>query len=127
MTGGAGSDTVFYDDVTQSRAVGLGFDRLVGFDDDADKIQLSGLSVASFAGAVAGSLSAASMSADLEGEITVLGANQALLFTANAGDLAGRSFLLIDANGTAGFQASSDFVIEIVTPASAIDNLGMFV
>ena len=118
---------MFYDDVSQSRAIGLGFDRLVGFDDDADKIQLSGLSVASFAGAVAGSLSAASMSADLEGEITVLGANQALLFTANAGDMDTRSFLVIDANGTAGFQASGDFIIEIVTPTSQIDNVGMFV
>ena len=81
----------------------------------------------SFASAVAGTLSQASMAADLQGSVTALAAHQALLFTANAGDMNTRSFLVIDANGTAGFQANADFVIEIVSPASPIDNIGLFI
>jgi hypothetical protein len=57
----------------------------------------------------------------------VLGAGQALLFTAGGGDLDTRTFLVIDGNGTAGFQAAGDFVIEIVSPASPIDQVGMFI
>jgi hypothetical protein len=33
---------------------------------------------------------------------------------------------LVDANGTAGFQATGDYLIELVTPASPIDNVAMF-
>jgi len=61
--------------------------------------------VTSFATAVAGTLSTASMTADLEGAVTALGANQAVMFTANAGDLNGHTFLIVDANGTTGYQA----------------------
>ena len=92
----------------------------------ADKIDLLGLSVASFASAVTGSLSQASMSADLLRSVTVLGAHRALLFTATAGDMDTRSFLIIDANGNAGFQPGGAFVIEIANPANPIDNVALF-
>ena len=52
---------------------------------------------------------------------------QALLFTAGGGDLDTRTFLVINANGTAGFQAAGDFVIELVSPVSPIDQVGKFI
>jgi len=48
------------------------------------------------------------------------------VFTADGGNLDDRIFLLINANGAVGFQASGDFLIELVNP-TPIDNLGMFV
>ena len=41
--------------------------------------------------------------------------------------MSGRSFLVVDADGNAGYQAGSDYVIEIVSPTSPIDNPGMFI
>jgi hypothetical protein len=36
-------------------------------------------------------------------------------------------FLLIDANGTAGYQASGDFLIQLAAPVGVVDNVGMFI
>jgi len=41
--------------------------------------------------------------------------------------LAGHAFLVIDADGTQGYQAGSDYVIEIVSPATPVDNPAIFV
>jgi hypothetical protein len=35
------------------------------------------------------------------------------LFTATTGTLAGQTFLVIDENGTAGYQAGADLVIDV--------------
>ena len=63
----------------------------------------------------------------IEGSANLLSTHEALLFTANAGDMSGRSFLLVDVNGTAGYQANADFLIEFVAPTTPIDQLGMFI
>ena len=42
-----------------------------------------------------------------------LGANHAILFRPDAGDLEGRTFLVIDTNGVAGYQAGEDMVIHL--------------
>ncbi|HEY0111669.1 MAG TPA: bluetail domain-containing putative surface protein, partial [Allosphingosinicella sp.] len=61
-----------------------------------------------------GSLSTASFDSDLEAAMNgTLDASEAVLFTANSGDLAGRLFLVVDENGTAGYQAGEDYVIEL--------------
>ena len=39
--------------------------------------------------------------------------HDAVLFTPNAGGLAGHTFLIVDANGTAGYQAGADYVIDV--------------
>jgi hypothetical protein len=38
-----------------------------------------------------------------------LAANHAVLFKPNGGNLAGHIFLVVDANGTGGYQSSADF------------------
>ena len=38
---------------------------------------------------------------------------RAVLFTPTAGDEAGKTFLVVDANGTAGYQANADLVIDV--------------
>jgi hypothetical protein len=64
-----------------------------------------------------GSLSTASFDTDLAADVGAaqLGAHHAMLFTANAGTLSGHTFLVIDANGTAGYQASADYVIDVTS------------
>jgi RTX calcium-binding nonapeptide repeat (4 copies) len=62
-----------------------------------------------------GSLSTATFDSDLATDVGAgqLAAHHAVLFTANAGTLSGQTFLVIDENGTAGYQAGADLVIDI--------------
>jgi hypothetical protein len=43
-----------------------------------------------------------------------LGANHAILFTPNSGNLAGHTFLIVDLNGAAGYQAGADLVVRFI-------------
>jgi hypothetical protein len=52
-----------------------------------------------------------------------LSANHAVLFTPDAGDMAGRLFLIVDQNGVAGFQSGADLVMELTRPAN-LESLG---
>ncbi len=40
------------------------------------------------------------------------------MFNVDAGGFAGQIFLVVDANGIAGYQAGQDFVIHLDTPVS---------
>ncbi len=69
------------------------------------------------ASVTSGALSTASFDTDLAAAVgaSQLGAHHAVVFTASSGTLAGDHFLVIDANGTAGYQAGQDFVILLDT------------
>ena len=125
LTGGAGGDTFYYETAAQSSSAA--YDTLVQFDDAVDTIDLVGLTVSEFAGPLSGTLDAATLGTQLEAAAGTLGTGQALVFSANAGTLNGQTFLLIDGNGTAGYQANGDFLIALASPVGAIDNLGMFI
>ena len=124
LTGGNGADIYYYDDASQSTS--LGFDTIFGFDDSADTIDVP-FTVNGLAGPASGNLSNVSFDSDLSSAFAGLTSHQAGMFTATGGDMAGRTFLVIDADGNAGYQAGSDYVIEIVTPVTPIDNPAIFV
>ena len=48
-----------------------------------------------------------------------LGKFHAVLFTADSGSLAGETFLIVDANGVAGYQSGSDLVLHLAAPANS--------
>jgi Ca2+-binding RTX toxin-like protein len=123
MTGGAGADIFYYDDVGQSAS--LSYDRIIGLG-DGDRIDLPFV-VTGFAGPASGSLSTGSFDSDLATAFAGLASHQAGLFTATGGGLDGHTFLVVDANGAPGYQAGSDYVIEIVTPTTPVDNPAIFV
>ncbi len=100
-------------------STGGAIDAILGFDQAADRIDLLS-DVGGIAALLGGTLNAASFEADLALAATGLGPGQALLLTADGGDLAGRIFLVIDADDTAGYQTGSDYVIELVAPAAPI-------
>jgi len=124
LTGGGGADTFYYDDVAQSTSTG--FDRLVGFDDSVDKIDLP-FAVTGFGAAQSGTLNSGAFDTTLEGAFSGLASHQAETFIATGGDMAGRTFLVIDANGIAGYQHGSDYLMEIVSPPTPVDNPAIFV
>ena len=49
-----------------------------------------------------------------------LGAHHAILFTPNAGTLSGETFLVVDLNGTAGYQSGHDLVIRMISSTGTL-------
>ena len=99
------STSVTYDTITNSRALG-----------DYFYVSPLGGAVTGVDTAVTtGSLSTATFDSDLASDVGAgqMAAHHAVLFTANAGTLSGHTFLVIDVNGTAGYQASADLVIDV--------------
>jgi serralysin len=109
----SGNDKLVYTGVSQS--TGAQFDTVVGFNFVGDKFDLD-VTVSSIAHTIAaGRLDATSIDGGLSIAISAakLGAHQAVLFTADQGTLADKTFLIVDANGVAGYQAGHDYVFNL--------------
>jgi Ca2+-binding RTX toxin-like protein len=120
LFGGGGADTFEYRAAAESSSTS--YDTIVGFDYRVDKIDLPER-VGNFSAAVeSGRLDTATFDADLGLAMAgVLNPYSAAVFTPDSGDLAGRIFGIVDANGISGYQAGEDFVAEFVAPASLPD------
>ncbi|HEY1632234.1 MAG TPA: calcium-binding protein [Rhizomicrobium sp.] len=121
LAGAGGHDVFVYNGVSDSTSVN--HDVLVGYDPTLDIISLASQVTAIDAAVTTGTLrSSTHFDADLAAAIGSgqLGAHHAVEFTASAGNLAGHVYIVVDANGVAGYQAGADYVIEL----SAATNLG---
>jgi len=111
LSGGPQDDIFFSRTVTESTSVT--YDTIVGFNfKSADVFELP-VAVSGIDAKVSGGLlSMASFDSDLAAAIGSgnLAAQHAVLFMPSSGDFAGDTFLIVDANGTAGYQGSQDFV-----------------
>lgn len=124
LNGGTGADRFVFQLVSDS--TGGRFDRIVGFDPaQHDKIHVPDGVTFVDAAIGGGALSRASFNSDLAAAVngSALGSHHAVLFTPDAGSYAGDTFLVIDANGVAGYQANADFVIEL-SQAQHLTDLG---
>jgi Ca2+-binding RTX toxin-like protein len=120
LRGGGGADRFVYFDASESSSAG--HDTLLGFNAAEDRIDLP-VTVSGFDAAVrSGTLSSASFDGDLAAAVGSLGAGRAMLYSPDAGDLAGTLFLVVDGNGEAGYQAGEDFVFAL--PGAAITDIG---
>jgi Ca2+-binding RTX toxin-like protein len=122
FTGGAGADTItthggadVFVYASAADSTGLAHDAIGGFDASLDSIDLRFAVTAVDAAVQSGTLSAATFDTDLASAVgsAQLGIHHAVAFTATAGGLQGHSFLVIDANGSAGYQAGQDIVIDV--------------
>ncbi|HEY1706647.1 MAG TPA: FG-GAP-like repeat-containing protein [Rhizomicrobium sp.] len=118
LIGGGGNDTFVYHSVAES--TGKTADTIRGFDPAHDKIDLPVAVTAIDPIVRSGTLDHADFNSDLKAAIgsAQLGAHHAVLFSASAGDLAGHLYLVVDANGVAGFQANADYVIQLQLAAN---------
>ena len=111
LTGGGGADTFVY--LTRSDSAGRNYDTITDFNASADRIdlwfQITGVDTA----VTSGSLSERRFESDLTSLInsSKLGSSHAVLLTPTGGTLAGHTFLIVDANGTAGYQSTGDMII----------------
>jgi len=115
LSGGAGADTFVYNAVSDSTSTG--YDRITTFNANADFFHLNGMSVTGIDTAITSGLlqGGAHFDANLATDVGAaqLAAHHAVLFTADSGNLAGHTFLVVDINGTAGYQAGQDIVIDL--------------
>jgi VCBS repeat-containing protein len=131
LTGGLGADHFTYTAVAEStgNANGTAYDTITDFDASADAFHLFPAGVTSGVDTpiVLGTLDSGGGTFDTElaaaVNLTNLAAHHAVLFTPNLGNLATHTFLIVDANGQAGYQAGQDFVFD-VTNASHLASLG---
>jgi len=127
LSGGAGSDTFAYYGVSQSS--GGSYDVLADFNAAVDKIDLD-VTVNGFDAAIqGGALSAGSFSQDMGVALAGLGAGHAAFYAPDSGDLAGNIFLIVDANGIAGYQEGEDYVFALAgtTLADLTGHTGFFI
>lgn len=119
LGGGAGYNIFAYTAVADS--TGKTYDTVIGFDvADIDIFTFESDAVSAIGGVDAmvrdGRLATGTFNADLKAAIgsAQLAAHHAALFKPDAGSLAGSVFLVVDANGTAGYQKDADVVIRLV-------------
>jgi Ca2+-binding RTX toxin-like protein len=113
LTGGSGADHFVYDAAAES--TGPDYDTITDISLFSDMIYLPFAVTGVDAKITGGPLSLASFDADMAAAVNGahLGIGHAVAFKANIGSLAGETFLVIDANGVAGYQAGADFVIHL--------------
>jgi Ca2+-binding RTX toxin-like protein len=118
LTGGAGVDRFDYGTAADSTSVN--YDIVKSADFAADRFDVEGDVAAIDATIANGSLSSNDFDAKLaaKADAAHLGAHHAVLFTPTNGNLKGKTFLVIDQNGIAGYQSGVDLVIELKTPAN---------
>lgn len=129
IDGGQGDDHYLYgifgDYEAADESTGSTFDTIIGFDFSQDHFVLPFAVAAIDTKVKNGTLSDATFDADLAAKVNAakLGVSDAVLFTPNAGDHAGETFLIVDCNGLAGYQAGADMVVRLQTAvhASSID------
>jgi hypothetical protein len=111
LTGAGDSDSFVYNAVSES--TGRQCDTVTDFNASADMIdvwfQVTGVDTT----ITRGSLSTRTFDSKLAAAVgaSKLASHHAVLFTPSAGTLAGKTFMIVDANGIAGYQASADLVI----------------
>jgi Ca2+-binding RTX toxin-like protein len=116
FTAGAGAtDTFAY--ASAGNSTSTGYDTIAQTDFSHDRFNVSTIGAVTGvdAAVTTGALSTATFDGDLASDIGAgqLAGHHAVLFTADSGTLAGHTFLIVDENGTAGYQAFGDLVIDV--------------
>jgi Ca2+-binding RTX toxin-like protein len=127
FTGGGGEDKIIatgdshdrfiYTDVSDSTSTS--HDIITGFSATADAFDLDVTVTGINSEVTSGRLSTGNFDANLASAIGAgqLAAGHAVLFTPTVGSLAGHTFLIVDANGVAGYQAGQDYVFDVTGAA----------
>ncbi len=120
MAGGAGVDLFLFNEAADSNvAPGAGaamdqhYDTVFNFKQGEDYIIVGGQVFSAFTAGRDGQLDDASFNADLATATDGMTGRAAMTFTATSGNHIGETFLVLNANGVAGYQAGSDLVLHL--------------
>lgn len=114
LIGGPGGD--LYDCGAAPQTTGPDYDTIVDFDATQDQFGVAHFVKGIDPTVSGGELRTGHFNGDLAAAIGSgqLARYHALLFVPDAGNLAGHIFLIVDANGRAGYQAGGDYVLDLV-------------
>jgi hypothetical protein len=126
LIGGDGNDTLVYNAAIES--TGQKYDIVTGFDAAQDIFAMPFAVTGVDATVTGGKLDADHINGGLGRAVNAaaLGVHHAVLFTPDSGTLAGHTFLVVDANGVAGYQSNQDFAIELTQANLAGFGVGNF-
>ncbi len=115
-------DTFIYVAVSDSTSSSYDTIQNVDFAKDIFNVSTVGAVTGVDAMVTGGALSTATFDSDLATDVGSgqLAADHAVEFKANSGTLSGHTFLIIDENGVAGYQAGADLVIQLTTPTGTM-------
>lgn len=118
LNGSLDNDIFIYHSAAESTS--FAHDILIALDARGDKIDAPLLPTAIDTVIVGGQLDKATLNVDMAAAVNAgtLGVQHAVLFTPDSGSYAGKTFILMDANGTAGYQEGADYVFELATPVN---------
>lgn len=124
ITGGGGADFLFdegngnvafvYNQASDSTS--LGFDTIEGFNANGDFFKLPGSpSITVDSPITSGRLDSSTFDTDIQNAVVSIANDHAVLFHPDSGDESGSgvAFLIVNIDGTPGYQAGSDLVMEI--------------
>ncbi len=114
LTGGSGVDTFVY--AAPGESTSVGHDTITNFNYAQDVLDLQGYSVTAIDTTITGgALRGVNFDRDLTAAVnaTTLAAHHAVEFDPTTGSYAGHVILVVDLNGTAGYQAGQDLVIDL--------------
>ena len=115
LAGRGGADVFAYSDIGFESS-GAAFDTVTDFVAGQDKFQFKSDTILGVDPTVAsGTLTTAAFDSDLAAAVGAgqLAAHHAVLFTPSAGDYVGHTFLVVDANGMAGYHMNVDYTIDV--------------
>jgi Ca2+-binding RTX toxin-like protein len=126
LDGGKGFDDFIYNDVAES--TGANFDTIRNFDINDDEVIVPFDVVDANDPVVTGALSKATFNDDLKAAIgkNQLDIQHLVIFTPDAGDYAGQTFVIFEANGKKGYQSNADYVIRFDNPNFVEDGINLF-
>ncbi len=115
-------DTFIYGAVSDSTSVNYDTIGQLDFGTDLFRVSQIGAVTGIDAAIATGSLSTATFDGDLAADVDAghLAAHHAVLFTADSGTLSGHTFMIVDENGVAGYQAGADIVIDVTGAAGTL-------
>ena len=122
LIGQQGIDTFVFGAVSDS--TGVSRDRIEDMNLTNEKFDFAVIPDSIATAVTGGTLNEASFDTDLQTAIGAaqLGANQAVLFDPSAGtaNITGSVYLIVDANGVAGYQAGVDYVVQLLFPTGTL-------
>lgn len=124
MAGGGGADIFLFNEAADSNvAPGTGgsaaqhYDTLFGFTQGEDVIIVGGQVFSTLTAGRDGRLDDASFNEDFGAAVGAMTGRAAMTFTATSGNHAGETFLVLNTDGVAGYQAGSDLVLHLSSSA----------
>jgi Ca2+-binding RTX toxin-like protein len=114
LTGGPGYD-IFGFEFGAVSSTGANFDHVTDLSASTDRFELQTAVTGVDATVIGGALSIATFDTQLAAAIgaTQLHLSHAVLFEPTTGDQHGHTFLVVDSNGVAGYQAGQDLVVDV--------------